>query len=304
MEPAQGAARTILDSTSVHHREGSLRVPGGFDLFVQSWAPDLPEAVVVLVHGFAEHSGRHESAALHLAHEGYAVQSFDLRGHGRSQGKRCFVRVFNEYLDDAAALLSEAERRWPGKQMFLVAQSLGGLIASLCVIDGRFELSGMILSAPAAKLGSDYSAFKIGASLALGRVLPHLPMFRLRSSSICSNPAVVRAFEEDELVYHGRTPARTASEIVRAIRRLQTNAERIHTPTLVMHGGRDQVADIDGSQTLYERIGSSDKTLRVYEGLWHEVMHEPESDMVLREMTDWLRERTNRSVGGRSQPSN
>jgi len=294
----------ILDSTSIHHREDSHRVPDGLHLFVQSWAPDVPEAVVVLVHGFAEHSGRHEAAALHLAHEGYAVQSFDLRGHGRSQGKRCFVRAFDEYLDDAEAVVLRAERRWPGKQVFLVAQSLGALIASLCVVDGRFKLSGMILSAPAAKLGSDYSAFKIGASLALGRALPHLPMFRLRSSSICSDPAVVRAFEEDEFVYHGRTPARTASEIVRAIRRLQASAERIHTPMLLIHGGRDQVASIDGSQALYERVSSSDKKLRVYEGLWHEVMHEPENAMVLKEMAGWLRERTSRPVGAQSQPSN
>jgi acylglycerol lipase len=267
-------------------------VPGGFRLFVQSWAPDVPKAVVVLIHGFAEHSGRHESAALHLASEGYAVQSFDLRGHGRSQGKRCFVRAFDEYLDDTEALVLRAERSWPGKQVFLVAQSLGGLIASLYEIDDRSELSGMILSAPSAKLGCDYSAFKIRVSLALGRALPHLPMFRLKSTSICSDPEVVSAFEADELVFHGRTPARTASEIIRAIRRLQANAERIRTPLLVLHGSGDQVADIAGSQALCERVSSSDKGLRVYEGLWHEVMHEPEHAMVLQEMTSWLRERT------------
>ncbi len=285
-------------SIAVRHREDSLRVPGGFELFEQSWAPESPRAVVVLVHGFGEHSARHASAALHLARRGYAVQSFDLRGHGRSQGKRCFVRAFEEYLDDTEALLRRAKRRWSGKPVFLVAQSLGGLIALLCVVDGRCELSGLILSAPAVKLGRDYSAFKIGASLALGGALPHLPLFRLKSRSICRDPAVVRAYEEDELVYHGRTPARTASEIVRAIRRLQASVERIHTPLLVMHGSRDQVADIDGSKEFFERASSSDKSLRVYDGLWHEIMHEPESAVVLQEMSSWLDERTSRSVGG------
>jgi acylglycerol lipase len=258
----------------------------------------MAKAIVVLVHGFAEHSARHAPAALHLARRGYAVQLFDLRGHGRSQGKRCFVRAFDEYLDDTEAVLLRARRRWSGKPAFMVAQSLGGLIASLCVVDGRSELSGLVLSAPAAKLGRDYSAFKIGASLALGRALPHLPMFRLKSSSICRDPAVVRAFGEDELVYHGRTPARTASEIIRAIRRLQGSAERICIPLLVMHGSLDQVADIDGSEALYERAKSSDKILRVYDGLWHEVMHEPESAMVLQELSNWLDERTSRAVGG------
>lgn len=291
-------AQATSCSVVVHHREDSLRVPGGFQLFEQSWAPEMPKGVVVLVHGFAEHSARHAPAALHLAHRGYAVQSFDLRGHGRSQGKRCFVRAFDEYLDDTEALLLRAKRRWSGKPVFLVAQSLGGLIGSLCVVDGRFELSGLVLSAPAVKLGRDYSAFKIGASLAVGRALPHLPMFRLRSSSICRDPAVVRAFEEDELVYHGRTPARTASEIIRAIRRLQANAERIRIPLLVMHGSRDQVADIDGSEALCERAESTDKSLRVYDGFWHEIMHEPENAMVLEDISSWLDERTSRSVGG------
>ncbi|MFH1501669.1 MAG: lysophospholipase [Candidatus Eisenbacteria bacterium] len=288
----RASAQTTSSSVAVSHCESSLRVPGGLQLFEQSWAPESPRAVVVLVHGFAEHSDRHAQAALHLARRGYAVQSFDLRGHGRSEGKRCFVSAFEEYLDDTEALLLTARRRWSGVPVFLVAQSMGGLIASLCVVDGRSELSGLILSAPAVKLGRDYSVFKIGASLALGRALPHLPMFRLRSSSICRDPAVVRAFDEDGLVYHGRTPARTASEIIRAIRRLQANVERISVPLLVMHGSRDQVADIDGSKELCERAGSSDKSLRVYDGLWHEIMHEPESAVVLWEMSRWLDDRT------------
>jgi len=292
------AAQAPSLSIAVCHQEGSLRVPGGLELFEQSWTPELPRAVVLLVHGFAEHSARHASAALCLAHRGYAVQSFDLRGHGRSQGKRCFVRAFDEYLDDTEASLLKAKRRWPGQPVFLLAHSLGGLIASLFVIDERSEVSGLILSAPVARLGRDYSRFKIGASLVLGRALPHLPMVRFKSSSVSREPVVVGAYEDDELVYHGRTPARTASEIVRAVQRLRASAERISVPLLVMHGSEDQVADVDGSKELCERAGSFDKSLRICDGLWHEIMHEPERDVVLQEMSDWLDERTVRSVGG------
>ncbi len=283
---------------TVRHREDSLRGPDGVQLFEQSWAPESPRAVVLLVHGFAEHSSRHASAALHLAHRGYAVQSFDLRGHGRSQGKRCFVRAFDEYLDDTGTVLLRARRKWPSQPVFLLAHSLGGLIASLFVIHERSAVSGLILSAPVARLGRDYSRFKIGASFVLGRAFPHLPMVRFKSSSVSRDSLVVRAYEEDELVYHGRTPARTASEVVRAVRRLQAGAERISVPLLVMHGSQDHVADVDGSRELCERAGSSDKSLRVCDGLWHEIMHEPEKEVVLQEMSGWLDDRTSWSVGG------
>ncbi|MBP6874706.1 MAG: lysophospholipase [Candidatus Eisenbacteria bacterium] len=281
-----------LSSTEIHHGDRWVRTNDGLRLFEQSWAPESPKAVVVLVHGFAEHSSRHASTALHLARHGYAVQTLDLRGHGRSEGKRCFVRAFDEYLDDTTLLVLSARARWPGRPIYLLGHSLGGLIASLFCIDRPTELSGLILSAPAVKLGRDYSPSKIIACLALGRMFPRLPTVRLRGSSLSRDPSVVRAYDEDELVFHGRTPARTASEIVRAIRRLQANAKRISVPLLVMHGSHDQVAEFEGSKAFCERVQSSDRSLRVCAGLWHEIMHEPEKDAVLQQMMDWLDERT------------
>ncbi len=294
MDSMRGVNRTASSSTAVFHREDFVHAGRGPRLFEQSWTPELPRALVVLVHGFAEHSSRHASAALYLAHRGYGVQAFDLRGHGRSLGTRCFVRAFEEYLDDTEFLLLNAKQRWPGKPVFLLGHSLGGLIASLFVIDRRAELSGLILSAPAVKLGRDYPLFKIVACLVLGRMLPHLPMVRVRSSSVSRDPAVVRAYQDDKLIYHGRTPARTASEIVHAIHRLQARGDRISVPLLVMHGSEDQVTEVAGSKEFCKRAQSFDKSLRVCEGLWHEIMHEPERDAVLQEMADWLDERTSR----------
>lgn len=291
------------DSVQVCHREDWLQAGDGTRLFEQSWSPEMPKALVVLIHGFAEHSTRHASAAVHLARAGYAVHTFDLRGHGRSQGKRCFVSAFDEYLDDTQAALLSATREWPGKRVFLLAHSLGGLIASLFVIDERAELSGLILSAPAVKLGRDYSEFKIGASLVFGRLLPHLPTVRFRSSSVSRDSVVVRSYREDQLVYHGRTPARTASEIIRAMQRVQVGAGRISVPLLVLHGSQDHVAELEGSREIYARAQSLDKSMRVYDGLYHEIMHEPEQALVLDEITDWLNTRTVQ-LGAVDQPSN
>jgi acylglycerol lipase len=281
-------------SIRIHHREGLLQASDGLRLFEQSWSPEAAKALVVVVHGYAEHSARYESAALHLAQNGYAVQAFDLRGHGRSQGGRCFVRRFDEYLDDLHVVLLRAASTWPEIPVFLLAHSLGGLIASLYVISERAALSGFILSAPSVRLGRDFTELQARAALVLGGLFPHLPMVKCQSSSISRDPAVVQAYQTDALVYHGRTPARTGAEIVRAIRRIQRNMERIAIPLLVMHGGQDQVTDSEGSRELWARVGSTDKRIRICDGLYHEIMNEPEKASVLKEMSDWLDAHTNR----------
>lgn len=154
------------------------------------------------------------------------------------------------------------------------------------------RLSGLILSAPSVKLGLDSSEFEARVSLVLGRLFPYLPMVRFRNSSISRDSTVVQSYETDALVYHGRTPARTASEIIRAIRRVQQNGERITIPLLVIQGSRDQVADIRGSRELCALARSADKRIRICDGVYHEIMNEPERASVLGETSDWLDART------------
>jgi alpha-beta hydrolase superfamily lysophospholipase len=259
----------------VEHRQGRVHTSDGLALFEQSWAPAEPGAVVVLVHGYAEHSTRYESTARRLARDGYAVQTLDLRGHGRSEGKRCFVRSFAEYLTDVEAALLVAERRWPDHPVFLMGHSMGGLISALLVIERAASLCGLVL-------------------------LPSFPTVRFRSESLSRDAGVVQAYRDDGLVFHGRTPARTASEIIRAIRYVQGRMDSIELPLLVVHGGRGQVAEVEGSRRLYASARSNDKSLRVYDGLFHEIMNEPEKAVVLEEISTWLGARTPASrPGGR-----
>jgi len=276
----------------VEHREGRARTSDGLTLFEQSWAAGEPGAVVVLVHGYAEHSTRYEPTARRLARDGYAVQTLDLRGHGRSEGKRCFIRAFAEYLTDVEAALLTAERAWPDRPVFLMGHSMGGLISALFVLDRTVPVSGLVVSAPSVMLGRDFSPLKASVSEVLGRVLPSFPTVRFRAESLSRDAGVVQAYRDDRLVFHGRTPARTASEIIRAIRSVQGRMDRIELPLLVVHGGQDQVADVEGSKRLYERARSDDKSLRVFDGLYHEIMNEPEKASVLEEISTWLGART------------
>jgi alpha-beta hydrolase superfamily lysophospholipase len=276
----------------VVHDTGALESADGLRLFTQSWSTDHVRSATVLVHGFGEHSTRHAEAAVELARNGHAVHAFDLRGHGRSGGRRCFVRSFNEHVDDVHACVESVRRSRPGVPLFLLGHSLGGLIAGLYAADARAELDGLILSAPAVVLGSDYSRLKVMTTLVCGSVLPRMPTVRFRSSSISSDPKVVSDYEVDPLVFHGRTPARTASSIVRSMRRLSESAGRIVVPLLILHGDSDRVAEIEGSRRLHGQVASEDRTLRIYDGMWHELMHEPGQAIVMKELLEWLGERS------------
>jgi alpha-beta hydrolase superfamily lysophospholipase len=276
----------------VNHREGRVRSADGTELFEQSWAPSEPRAVICLVHGYAEHSGRYDSTALFLAQAGFAVQALDLRGHGRSAGRRCFVSDFHDYLSDVDAVLQRAARSWPDRRTFLMGHSLGGLISVYFAIESGEGLSGLVLSAPSVRLGSDFSPLKARIAELLGRALPNFPTVRFRSESLSRDASVVQGYRADRMVYQGRTPARTASEIIRAIRAVQERVHCIELPLLVMHGSEDQVADIEGSRRLHDCVGSEDKTLGIYDGLYHEIMNEPEKASVLGDVSAWLSART------------
>ena len=246
----------------------------GLTLFERHWLPDgSPRADVVIVHGYAEHSGRYEHVGTLLAERGYAVHAFDLRGHGQSAGRRVFVRSAGEYLDDLDAFL--ARSRTPGRPLFLLGHSMGGTIVTLAVVERAPPLDGLVLSGPALTPNGT-SPLMARIVQVLGRFLPRLRLRQLDAAAVSRDPAVVAAYESDPLVDRGKMYAGTAAAMMRAMRAIDRGATRIETPLLVMHGTEDRLADPQGSRSLHDRASSPDKTLRLYAGLHHEIFNEPE----------------------------
>jgi acylglycerol lipase len=271
------------------HYEDRFAARDGLGLYEQWWLPDgEPVAAVVVVHGINEHSGRYARLAGDLNRRGYAVYALDLRGHGRSQGDRAMVRTFDQYLDDAESLLDRVAARQPDKPLFLLGHSMGGAVAALLGIARPPKVRGLILSAPAVLIaGGVFPVLRRLASLA-SAVWPTLRLVRMGCRFISRDPAVVKAFKTDPLVFHGRFPVRTGSEILRAAKRIQTEAPRLTLPLLILHGTGDVVTDPQGSRLLVARAGSADKTLRLYSGLYHEVFSEPEREQVVADLLAWL----------------
>jgi acylglycerol lipase len=278
--------------TKVRVKERMFRTVGGRKLFERSWLPDGgPKAAVVIVHGYAEHSGRYRHVAERLVDNGYAVHAFDLGGHGRSDGRRAFVRSLDEHVADLRSFVARVRQEQPRLPLFLLGHSMGGTVAAMFLASGEPPLRGAILSGAGLKLRGGPARI-MGVLLAiLGKLAPKLPLGKLRSDEISRDPAVVSNYDDDPLVYRGRMQAGTGVALIRAVRTVVSHMNRITVLLLLLHGTADKLTEPDGSRELYQRANSRDKTLKLYEGFYHEVLNEPEKEQVLNDVVQWLNER-------------
>jgi len=259
-----------------------------FQLFEQCWKKEDAKGVVLITHGIAEHSGRYEHVALSLNEAGYSVVAFDLRGHGKSSGKRNYIKSFQDYLDDLDEVLTRTKNKFPDLPIFLFGHSMGGGILSLYAIERQPDVKGILLSAPSVKVSDDLSPFLQKISGILSVIAPKLPAIKLDSADISKDKKVVEAYDTDPLNYRGGILARTGSELLKSTKTISKSASKITLPILIMHGTLDKLADMSGSQMLYDTVSSQDKTLKLYKGLYHEILNEPEQDQVKADMIAWL----------------
>ena len=261
----------------------------GLRLFQRRWLPSgQPRAEVLLVHGFIEHGGRYAPTAEALAGRGYAVSVTDLRGHGRSDGPRCWTGSFDEYIDDLDGFFDRTVRRAQGKPVFVLGHSLGGLIALLWCIRRHPTPSGLILSGPVLQLHDRLFPWLRHLTRLGSTLFPRLRLARMGGRNISRDAAVVAQFRDDPLVFHGRFPVRTGAEILRAGGLARAGFKEICVPLLILHGTADRVAAVEASRELFQRAGTTDKTLRLYPNLYHEVLNEPEKEQVLADLIAWI----------------
>ncbi len=282
-----------LQSGRIEHHTGTFDTGDGLRLFAQYWQPVKETAgVVVLVHGVGEHSGRYGHVARHFGRHNLALCAFDLRGHGRSEGRRAFVNRFEDYLADLERFWQRVRRQYPESPLFLLGHSMGGAVAAWYCLDHRPAHRGLILSSAALKVSDDFSPMLQKLSGIIGKLAPKLPTLKIDSKWISRDPQVVKAYDADPLVYHGGILARTGAEIIRAARQIQTRLDEFTMPLLILHGTEDHLTDPQGSKQLYLQSPSRDKTLKLYEGCYHDTMNEPEKEQVLNDVVAWMEQRS------------
>ncbi len=277
--------------------EDTLAAADGTRLFTRTWWPaGPPRAALLIVHGYAEHSGRYHRLAGHLTKAGYVVHAYDHRGFGRSEGRRGRVALTTA-LQDLDRVVAHVRRQAPERALLMLGHSMGGSLAALHALAHPSSLAGLMLSSPALQipiLPPLHPLVRV-----LGRVLPGLPTLPLDRRGLSHDPEVVRQAETDPLNFHGATPAGTAAALLEAGRTVLDRAAHLTLPLLITHGTADPIADPRGSEALYDRAGATDKTLSLFEGFYHEPFNEPDGRIVLDTLADWLEEHTPAWAGTR-----
>lgn len=270
---------------------GTFSGEAGGEIFWQRWeAEGAAKGVVVIAHGVSEHSGRYTHVAERLNAAGYDVYALDHRGHGRSEGGRANIGRMASTVADVGTLIAIARERSPGLKLFLVGHSMGGAIALEFALEREGEIDGLVLSAPAAALEAA-SRFELLAGRALSVIAPGLGVFAVDPETVSRDPEVVSDYAADPLNHHGKLPARTVAELAGAIETFSERAPGLSLPLLVMVGTGDRLVPPEASYMVERRAGSADKKLIAYEGLYHEILNEPERERVLDDLVAWLDER-------------
>jgi acylglycerol lipase len=271
------------------HKEGKFKGLKDFSLYYQCWLPEkTPKAVLLVVHGLAEHSGRYKNLVNYFVPKGYAVYALDHRGHGKSDGVRCYVDRFSDYLADLKTFFNMVRKEHKGAKIFLVGHSMGGTIAVPYAIEHQQELAGVITSAPSLVASPTVSPALLAIAGVISALLPKMGVTVLDASTISRDKAVVDAYVSDPLVFRGKIPARTGAELANMWKTLPEKMPQIKLPILIMQGTADGLANPASSKLLYERVGSKDKTLKLYDGLYHEIFNEPEHKQVMADVEAWL----------------
>ncbi|MEY4239559.1 MAG: hypothetical protein RL339_2160 [Pseudomonadota bacterium] len=260
---------------------------GGVSIFATSWLPEgASRDHLVLAHGYGEHLGRYRAVAEFFTAAGYAVHALDHRGHGKSGGTRAVIDSFANADADIDQLVDKVRADSGLARIKLVGHSMGGSLALNYALNHPDKLSGLVLSGPA--IGGGLPKVQ---SLLLGlisRIAPALGMIQLDADAVSRDPQVVAAYKADPLVFHGKVPARTAREMMHAVTTYPPRVGAMQLPCLLMHGSADTLARAEDAQPVFDAIASPDKTVRIFDGLYHEIFNEPERLEVLGIVKDWL----------------
>ncbi len=271
-------------------QKGYFTNRAGLQIYQQRWSVDGDaKAWVLVVHGLAEHSSRYQPMAEFLTAAGYALCTLDLPGHGKSEGRPGHIDSFEDFLDTLEQCLEQLQQAQPGKPLFLLGHSMGGLIGANFLLEHQRDFRGAIFSGPAIQApGGKPPWIQLVLVRLLARVAPAVGVMQLDAQGVSRDPNVVADYIDDPLNYGGKISARGVAELFAAMEVIQDRASEITLPMLIMHGEADTMTPVEGSRLLHERASSADKTLRIYPGLHHEIFNEPERLELFAELRHWL----------------
>jgi len=272
--------------------EGTFQGDAGLELYYQSWHPQgKPKAVLVIVHGVAEHSNRYLNLVDNLVPENIAIYSYDQRGHGKSPGQRGYLNSWDEYRTDFKQFLELVHQREPDLPLFAYGHSEGALIILEFLLQDTDHIAGIIVSGPPLDTTQAASPLLVVAAKFLSRVWPTFSFDSpINPAQLSCDVRVVQKYQDDPEVFKILT-ARWGTEYLNAQNRTREHTSDIDLPILILHGGDDSICDPQASQDLYDQVSSTDKTLKIYPSYFHEIHNEPGHITVVQDIEAWISER-------------
>ncbi len=291
-----------MSSFSVTHRTGNFKGEGALPLFYQKWSPDLPEksnrhgrylkpAVLVFIHGMAEHSGRYQYPVEYFTKQGYIVYAMDLRGHGESGGRRSYADNFDQLMEDIRLFLEMVKKEQKRRKVFLVGHSFGGQLVLNYGSRYPKTINGIVVSSPNLRLRMPIPFLQRLAAPVLSRLLPKVTFGNsLDPASVSRDRKVIEAYKSDPKVQRAIT-LRLADLILENLMDIMKVAEKFRVPVFLMHGGGDVICCPDATREFYSKIPIRDKSYRIYDDLYHEIFNEVGRNQVFRDMELWILKR-------------
>ncbi|MDH7460689.1 lysophospholipase [Chitinophagaceae bacterium 26-R-25] len=264
----------------------------GMSVFYRNWkSANQPKAIVVIAHGFNSHSGYYEWTAEQLASNNYEVYAIDFPGRGKSDGERYYIADYNAFVTELNKLVDIAQAAHPNLPTFLLGHSAGGVLSAVYVLGYQNKLSGFICESFAFQVPAP--DFALAVLKGLSHVFPHAHVLKLKNEDFSRNPEVVDFMNNDPLIDNEVQPTKTVQQLVLADEKLKSEIPTITLPLLIMHGTLDKATKPSGSQFFYENSTSADKTLKLYEGHYHDLLNDIDKEVVMNDILDWLNVKAN-----------
>jgi acylglycerol lipase len=287
LDPASKSDDTAVQTYTVTASDGVC-------LRAFAWQPPKTpvRGVVVITHGIRDYALRYDAFAKQLVAQGYAVYAQDLRGHAHSGGQRQRFDTMAQLVADTDLAVEAARRAYPDAPVFAFGHSLGGLVTTQYALAYGAKLKGVVLSGAALQRPKSVSDFAAGAAKVVGAIGPGLKIVKVDDSEFSRDPEVMARLATDPLVSHDNLPAATAASSIKGMAEVQARAAELRMPFLVMYGIDDKVNPTEGSDIFMQGISSSDKSLKTYPKVYHDMLHEPERDQIAADVIAWLNARS------------